>query len=80
MKVCRNFYTYKGLKAPRCNNGDPCEGCQRRFTLTQAETKFQRARGAADVKKYKAELTKAQYAFEKYLREIKNYGKNSKSD
>lgn len=29
MKTCRNAKKYKGVRPPRCNNGNPCQTCRR---------------------------------------------------
>lgn len=32
---CKSFYKYKGLREPRCNGGNPCIACLRKYNSVQ---------------------------------------------
>lgn len=37
LKRCCNVSRYRGLKPPRCNGGNPCDACKKKFKEVQAE-------------------------------------------
>ena len=37
MKACRSSKTYKGLRPPRCNGGQPCDKCREIYAAKQGQ-------------------------------------------
>ena len=74
MKVCRNFPRYKGLKKPRCNKGDPCEACRKRYAFVQTRKNYYNAKGIDETNITKEKYVDAAFAYDKLLRELEHYG------